>query len=248
MNRAFLRLAENAPPRVLPLIPESSRQGFRFEVISFSEQHSREIMERADDEAGYLMAMPYTMALTVQILHGIFAKRGIDTGDYVIPVTVDTRPPRNVVEEAFFNHVSFFLFRIQYSEVDEFSVLVESIKQQMYAQVKAGLPRDICEASFLLRIVPLPILSRLMRIHFKGEIASFCFSFVGATGHMPARFMGKEIRRSYHMTRVPVPPGLGVFFHQSDGKLNAYLSYAEGLLSEDEVNAILDGLRSRLGG
>ena len=44
-------------------------------------------MERADSEAGYFMLMPYTMALTAQILHGIFAKRGMDTGDYIIPVT-----------------------------------------------------------------------------------------------------------------------------------------------------------------
>jgi hypothetical protein len=98
VNRAFLRLAENGPPRVLPLDSEASKQGFRFEVISFSEQRSREIMERVDDEAGFLMAMPYTMALTVQILHGIFAKRGLDTGDYVIPVTVDTRPQGNAGE------------------------------------------------------------------------------------------------------------------------------------------------------
>jgi hypothetical protein len=118
----------------------------------------------------------------------------------------------------------------------------------MYEQVKAGLPGDIQEASLLLRIVPLPILSRLMGIYLKGEIASFCFSFVGETDDTPTRFMGKEVRRSYHMTRVPIPPGLGVFFHQSQGKLNAYLTYAAGLLREDEVNAIVGGLRSRLGG
>ena len=248
VNRAFLRLAENAPPRVLPLAPEESRQGFRFKVISFSEEHSREILERADAEAGHLMVMPYTMALTVQILHGIFAKRGEDTGEYVIPVTVDTRRPRNVAEEAFFNHVSFLLFRIQASEVDDFSVLLQSIKRQMYAQVKAGLPRDIWEASFLLRIVPPRILSRLMKIYLKGELASFCFSFVGETEHTPAPFLGKEVLRSYHMTRVPIPPGLGVFFHKSRGRLHAYLSYAEGLLREDEVNEILCDLRSRLEG
>jgi hypothetical protein len=241
-------LAENAPPRVLPLVPEASRQGYRFKVISFSEEHSRAILERADAEAGYLMVMPYTLALTVQILHGIFAKRGIDTGDYIIPVTMDTRRPRDVAEEAFFNHVSFLLFRIQAGEVDDFSLLLHSIKQQMYTQVKAGLPRDIREASFLLRIFPPRILSRLMKLYFKGELASFCFSFVGETEHTPAPFLGKEVLRSYHMTRVPIPPGLGVFFHKSRGRLNAYLCYPEGLLREDEVNVILRDLRSRLGG
>ena len=66
--------------------------------------------------------------------------------------------------------------------------------------------------------------------------------------HTPAPFLGKEVLRSYHMTRVPIPPGLGVFFHKSRGRLHAYLSYAEGLLREDEVNEILCDLRSRLEG
>jgi hypothetical protein len=50
------------------------------------------------------------------------------------------------------------------------------------------------------------------------------------------------------MTRVPISPGLGVFFQQSRGGLNAYVSYAEGLLAEDEVKMIVESLRSRLGG
>jgi hypothetical protein len=248
VNRAFLRLAENVPPRVLPGVPASNSQGFSFRNLSFSEQQSREILGRANDEAGYLMAMPYTMAITVQILHRVFSNRSVNSGDYIIPVTMDNRRPSEVKQAVFFNHVSFLLFRIQAREVDQFSVLLQSIKQQMYDQAKAGLARDIWEASFLMRIVPLPILNHLMRIYFKGEIASFCFSFLGETEHVVTHFMGKEILRSYHMTRVPISPGIGVFFHQSRGRLNAYLSYAQGLLSEDEVNTIMDTLRSRLGG
>jgi hypothetical protein len=247
VNRAFLRLAENGRPRVLPLIPGLCGQGFKFKVVSFSEEQSRRILERADDEAGYLMVMPYTMALTVQILDGIFVSRGIDTGDYIVPVTIDTRPRGKLAQDMLFNHVSFFLFRIQAREAGEFSILLESIKEQMYDQVKAGLARDIWEASFLIRIVPLPILSRLMRTYFKGEVASFCFAFVGETGHTPSRFMGKRIERSYHMTRVPIPPGLGVLFQQWRGRLHAYLSYAQGLITEDEVNTIVNTLRERLG-
>jgi hypothetical protein len=151
-------------------------------------------------------------------------------------------------QEVFFNHVSFLFFRIQAGEVEDFSALVGSIKQQMYEQTKAGLSRDLWEASFLTRIVPLPVLSRLMRVYFKGEVASFCFSFLGEAERSMTHFMGREVRRSYHMTRVPLPPGLGVFFQQSKGRLNAYLSYAQGLLSEDEADAIADGLESRLGG
>jgi hypothetical protein len=233
---------------VLPVAAASDEPGFRFRVVSFGEQQSQEIMEKADSEAGYFMLMPYTLALTTQILHGIFVRRGMEAGDYIIPVTVDTRASRRTVEDAFFNHVSFLLFRIAAREVDDLPVLLESIKQQMYDQVKAGLARDVCEASSLLRILPLPILSYLMRVYFKGEIASFCYSFVGATGEELTHFMGQRVRRRYHMARVPVSPGLGVFFQQCQGGLNAYVTYAEGLLGEDEVKTIVEGLESRLGG
>ena len=248
VNRALLGLVQDAPPRSLPLDTPASGQGFRFKVIPFTERQSREILTRAESEAGYLMAMPYTMALTVQALHGIFTNRGIDTGDYVIPVTMDTRPPSRQSQEVFFNHVSFFLFRIQACEVDDTSALLKSIKQQMYDQAKTGLARHILDASLLMRIAPLPTVSYLLKLYLKDKIASFCFSFLGDSGHMPTRFMGKEVRRSYHMTRVPMPPGLGVFFHHSQGRLNAYLSYAQGLLSEGEANTVLDALKSRLGG
>jgi hypothetical protein len=248
VNRAFLRLTEGGTPRVLPAAAASHERGFRFRVVSFSEQQSRKIMEKADSEAGYFMLMPYTMALTVKILHGIFSGRGMEAGDYLIPVTMDTRAPGRAEEEVFFNHVSFLLFRIRPSEVDDFPVLLESIKGQMYDQVKAGLAQDICEASLLLRIVPPPIVSYLMRLYFKGEVASFCFSFVGETGEKLTHFMGQRVRRSYHMTRVPISPGLGVFFQQSQGGLNAYVSYAEGLLGDDEVGTIVRDLESRLGG
>ena len=87
-----------------------------------------------------------------------------------------------------------------------------------------------------------------MPIYLKGEVASFCFSFLGDSGQIPSSFMGNPINRSFHMTQVPLPPGLGILFHESRGRLNAGLSYANGLLENDEVESILEALQVRLGG
>jgi hypothetical protein len=114
VNRAFRRLAEGAPPRVLRMVAGSDRPGFKFSVVSFGEEQSRRIIERADEEAGYFMLMPYTMALAAQIVHQIFSGRGLDTGDYIIPVTVDMRARNRAPEQVFFNRVSFLLFRIRF--------------------------------------------------------------------------------------------------------------------------------------
>jgi hypothetical protein len=248
VNRAFLRLAESGPPRALPLDRSSSSQGFAFRKITFTERRSQEIIEKAESEAGYLMSMPYTLALTIQAFHAIFVSRGIETGNYVIPVTMDTRVPGSRPQAVFFNHVSLLLFQIQDREVDDFSTLLKSIKQQMYEQARMGLARDLLEASLLMRIAPLPMVSHLVKLYLKKEIASFCFSFLGETGHMPTRFMGRDVSRSYHMARVPVPPGLGVFFHHTHGRLSAHLSYLRSVLSEGEAETIMQALQSGLGG
>ena len=246
VNRALLRLARDAPPRALPLDLSPVGRRFRFKIVPFTERESRGIIERAESEAGYLMAMPYTMALTVQALHSVFAARGIDAGDYVVPVTMDTRPPGGRSQDAFFNHVSLLLFRIGAGMAADRSALLDSIKQQMYDQVRTGLARHLSEASLLMRIVPLRAVSRLLKLYLTDKIASFCFSFLGDAGYMPGRFMGQKILSSYHMPRLPVPPGLGVFFQESQGRLNASLSYTEGLLSEGEVNGVLGALKSDL--
>jgi hypothetical protein len=248
VNRTLLGLGKDAPPLALPFDPTPIRQGFRFSVIPFTDRHSQEIIERAESEAGYLMAMPYTMALAVQALHAVFAGRGIDTGDYVVPVTMDTRPPSKSSQDVFFNHVSLLLFRIRPSEVNDFPALVSSIKRQMYEQARTGLARHLLDASLLMRIAPLPVMNSLLKFYLKEKIASFCFSFLGDTGHMPTHFMGKKVRRSHHMMRIPIPPGLGVFFRHSHGRLDTCLSYAQGLLTEAEVDTVLDCLKSKLAG
>jgi len=124
---------------------------------------------------------------------------------------------------------------------------LQSIKQQIYDQIKADLPRDIEKASLLMRIAPLPVLGYLMRLPLKGQIASFCFSYIGEAAYASPVFMGKKIHNIFHMPRVPIPPGLGIFFNQFQGKLNVVISYLDGMLEKDEIDSIVHALQSRLG-
>jgi len=246
-NRAFLKMGENAPPRVLPLPASLNNLGFRFKVIPFDKHQTDLILENAYEEAGYLMLMPYVLASTIWIMHKLFTKRNIKSGDYVVPVSIDMRPTDKVQQEVFFNHVSFLFFLVRPDEADHFPVLIKSIKQQIYDQVKSELPRNFQEASLLMRILPLPILSNIMRLYLKGQIASFSFSYVGESAYKSSSFMGKNILNIFHMPRVPVPPGIGIFFHQFQNKLNVVLSFLEGILSDEEANELIHTLQSRLG-
>ena len=246
VNRKLVQLSENKS-RFLPLPSVVNNQGFKFKIISLDKRQTSAIIETAYNKAGYLMLMPYALAISMDALHSIFLKRGIRTGDYIIPVSIDTRQVEKVAKEVFFNHMSFFLLRVKANEADSFSVLLQSIKQQIYDQIKADLPRDIEKASLLMRIAPLPVLGYLMRLPLKGQIASFCFSYIGEAAYASPVFMGKKIHNIFHMPRVPIPPGLGIFFNQFQGKLNVVISYLDGMLEKDEIDSIVHALQSRLG-
>ncbi|MBU1713020.1 MAG: hypothetical protein KKD47_07945 [Proteobacteria bacterium] len=246
VNRAFLQIADRIPPRVLPL-PPGKKNGFKFKILSFSRKVAEAITENAFNQAGYLMLMPYALSASVSALHEIFAGRGFASGNYVIPVSIDTRKKEEVKRQVFFNNVSFFIFKVEAALADKFPELLKSVKEQMYNQVKADLPGDICKASLLMRIAPLPLLGSLMKIYLKGQIASFSFSYVGETAYESSCFMDNKIINIFHMPRVPVPPGIGIFFQQSKESLNVILSYLDGMLTDEESGKILNLLKSRLG-
>jgi hypothetical protein len=78
-------------------------------------------------------------------------------------------------------------------------------------------------------------MKKIFRIPFKGKIASFCFSYLGKGPSLSNSFMGADIVNILHMPRVPVPPGLGIFFTYFNGRLNMVLSSLEGLIGDEDI-------------
>jgi hypothetical protein len=58
--------------------------------------------------------------------------------------------------------------------------------------------------------------------------------------------MGAKITNLFHMPRGPVPPGIGVFFNSFRGRLNATISYLDGLFTDTEMEALERDLRSSI--
>lgn len=246
VNAALFKLFDGLNPRVLPDRRHGRPRRFGFREVCFDERETAELMTRIEDRAGLFMAMPYSLAVVFQVLHAVFESRGVTGEDYVVPVMTDTRGPRHQGKEMLFNHFSFLLFRESAATVSDLPRLVESLKQQMYEQVKTKLTRNLAEASLLGRILPTPVLSRVARATLRRGLASFCFSFLGETNQVPERFLGVEVKRSYHMPTVPFPPGLGVFFRQARSCLSAQLTYAEGVLTEAEADRVVADIAERL--
>jgi len=241
VNRFFLNLTQGRPRS---LDQESAGIGSEFQVINFDQERSLKINQDAFNQAGYLMFMPYILSKSIMILHQIFEGRKTPPQDYLIPVSIDTRSNDLVRREILFNHLSFFIFRITAEETTSFQTVLDSVKEQIYNQIKMHLPQEIKEASFLMRIAPLALIDSTLKVMTKGNTASFSFAFVGEGAYAPNSFMHVSVKNIFHLPRVPSPPGLGIFFNQYQGKLNAIFSYANGLLSEDEITKVKLGINS----
>lgn len=241
VNRVFLNLTEGRPRALEPV---SDGIGSEFQIINFNQERSLKINQDALSHAGYLMFMPYILSKSIVILHQLFEGRKTLPQDYLIPVSIDNRPNDLARREILFNHLSFFLFRITVQEAASFQSVLSSIKEQMYNQIKIRLPQAIKEASFLMRIAPLPIIDYILKVMSKGNPASFAFAFVGEGGYASSDFMKIPVKNIFHLPRVPSPPGLGIFFNQYQGNLNAVFSCARGLLSEDEIARVNLGINA----
>lgn len=244
---AHLRWLKEGAPAVLTRPRDIDDPRSHFALVRFERDEARHIVDTAYREAGYLMLQSFLLAAVVRALHPLFRAR-LDASaagptDYVVPVSVDMRPLRGAEPLVFFNQLSFVLFRLPIALVEDRASLAAVIRDQMVGQVKAGLPQDIADACDLLRIFPLPVLSRLARLPMRGEFGSFSFAqLASAPPHEPAFWRGR-VSNLFHMPRIPVPPGLGVVVNQFGGGLNVVLSAHGQLVSEAELAGVADRLR-----
>ncbi|RJQ13941.1 MAG: hypothetical protein C4560_13185 [Nitrospiraceae bacterium] len=243
VNRRIVALSKT-PPATLP-VPCDKNRGFKFRLISFNQQETQTILDNAYREAGYLMETPYLLAAVMQAMHELFMKRGLTADSFLASVNIDMRTDEDIKRELFFNHVSYLFYQVPSDIMDNPKEIMASIKMQMYEQVKAGIPRDITEASHLTRIAPLSFLKKIIDLPLKGKIATFIFSHVSKNPLLP-HMMGAKIENVFHMPRVPVPPGLGFFSNYFDGRLNLVISYLDGMLGDEEANLLEKCIREMM--
>ena len=233
-------------PRILPRPAVLQGRRFRFSLLEFNAQETAQITARAYQEAGFLMFMPYVLATVLPALEKTFAAKAATGQDYVISVSVDLRTPDTAAARLFFNNLSFLLFKIPQTCAGDRRQVLELVRTQMYEQVKSGFPKALAESSMLMRILPLPVLSWALLRPLLGEFASLGFTCVGKGGFASAQFMGAEVVNLFHMPMIPVPPGVGLVVNQHGQRMNAVISYLDGMLAAEDLRALGAELRGRL--
>lgn len=245
MNRKIIALSKT-PMRSIPIPEQEEKKGFKFKLIYFDREQTKNIKNHAYDEAGYLMEMPYYLAIVTQTMHELFEKRKAPASSYLIPISIDKRSNKDTKQEIFFNYASLLFFQIGVDILNDRNALITLIKEQMYEQVQSRFSENIRKASTLLRIAPLTIMRKIFALPFGGILGSFFFAHVGKSAYQYSELMGVRIKNIFHMPRIPIPPGFGMIFNSFDEQLNVQITWLDGILSEGEVAMLESGLKRRL--
>ena len=246
VKRAGLTSGENSMVRRFTDRKSPKKGKNRFKIKHFDQIATQSIFERAEKRAGVFMFLPYSLAISIQMIHSLFVRRGQREGDFVISVTRDMRVKGSSKVSILFNHFSVIYFRVSALEIDDFQMLVGRLKQQLYEQVKNKLPEALSESSMLIRIVPRSVLSYGFESLLPTPMPTFVFAFLGESAYQSDEFAGLEVLNMFHLPRIPPSPGLGIFFSQYRKTLAMTLSYIEDTVSEEEAEDLILTVAERL--
>lgn len=245
VNRSLLAVT-GSDPALLRQPQEFMAVPTKYLLHSFSEAETEKIYAHAQERAGFLMEMPYMLGAVSGAMEGLLVGRRVKGRSRVAALTTDTRQDRDKVVEMFFNYSSFMFFVLPEDDAADMGRVMEGIKQQMYEQVKDAIPKKLAQAAMLMRIAPFGLIDRIVEKFLGAGSSTYSFSYVGKSPVRQVAVEGAAITNMFHMPRVPAPPGIGVFFNLHGKRLNATVSWVDGIITMDEASALMQGVRRAL--
>lgn len=240
--RQFRRQQELAAPYQLEARDGVSTQ-FQFSLISLTKEQSDLVLNRAYDEAGYLMFVPWLAARVSCALEKFRAASGRPSlGGQVIPCSIDRRSGS---PQMFFNHLSF-LYLCCASEDVGTPGLAKNFSRQFYEQIQSGMPAHLENAWKLARIIPAPLFGKLLGGALKSFAGTFSLAHVGAGLSEIKNINGAKVVNAFHLPVVPPVPGVGFFVNTFDGRMNFCLTSANSVMSPADHLKFLSVLRRDL--
>ncbi|SDU43660.1 hypothetical protein [Desulfobacula phenolica] len=214
-----------------------------FHCFTFSEKQTSTIDENAIKKAGYLMNGIYILSCVTKSFDSLFKKRN-SQGNMLVPINVDVRETKFSTAKIFFNNVSFMLFNVKQGlSITDYII---SFKTQFIDQVKNKIPYHFINASLLMRIMPLKILSFFMNFRMRKKPCSFSFSYISEQAFNLKSVQNFEVLNLFHMPLVPINPGIGVFFTRFNKKINMVISSFDNNLSKQDGKYLQEEIISRI--
>ena len=238
-----LRELSLCPLSVIPRPASLRNCGFRFHQVSFDPTETAAVTRRADQEAGFLMFSCYALAAAVQSLAPAFPGADDPKRELLVSFSTDARPIDAGLDQIFFNHLSFLLFRVPMALASDRPALMTALRTELYEQTKTGFAQNMEESTMLMRILPASLFGRLMLLPLHGELSSFGFACVGKGGFNQSTCLGAAVTNLFHMPLIPTPPGMALVVNRFRDRMNVMLCHPNGMLDDSAAQGILSRVR-----
>ena len=216
-----------------------------FLLIRFTEKESEIIRQKAQQLTGGIFLLPYFLAVAMRGHSRVLVERGIRNGSLECPISLQKRK-RGTNGPIFQNQVSQMFFSLKLSETESLETATRMLLDQYSSMAKSGFDEAFLIMTNWMRRLPLNIYRKFMKREASGQISSFFHAHTGPFMSGIQSFCGGAIQNGWHVPSVSQPPGTGLFFSERDGRLTGTLCWRVGVISTEEVETILQMIRSDL--
>ncbi|MDZ4200022.1 MAG: hypothetical protein U1E27_12155 [Kiritimatiellia bacterium] len=224
----------------LPVRPPSA-PAFHCALIHLDASRTRDLMERSEREAGYLMFTPFLAACALRSFHEVARRGGSPLAGVVLPCSVSMGNP----VEVYFNHLSFITLAASAGQIAA-PLLARDMARQMYGQKRDGWPDRMESAWKLLRILPATLYGRLLSGPMRSLLGSFSLGYVGDGLAGIETIAGCRVLNAYHVPSVPPIPGVGFFVNRFRDRVNVCVTTFNGALEKKNHIALAAAFRREL--
>ena len=218
----------------------------RYKLLRFDSETTKKIQERVENLSG-LFSISFYLACAARAHRQAFLSRGCDPAQYVSSIPVQVRR-KGASGNPFQNQVTVLFFLLKRESLDTMQSAVEAAQKQFEEMTRKGLGPSFEMILRLMRRLPSYFYFKFLGAQFSGRIASFFHSSTGAFSLDNATICGVGVRDARHVPAVSAPPGSGLFFSESHGRLTAVFSWREGPVTEYEADIVLHQLEADLTG
>jgi hypothetical protein len=218
----------------------------RFRVMNFTQEETSHIQARAVSLSG-LFPLSFYLASAARAHREAFLSRGQDPEHYVSSIPVQLRR-KWVGANPFQNRVTVLFFFIKRGSLDAMTDAVKVAHLQFEEMTRQDLGSSFRHVLGLMRRLPSHLYMKFLGTQFSGDITSFFHSSTGPFAIHLCELAGVNVLNAYHVPSVSTPPGSGLFFCESHGRISATFSWREGSVTEHEADLVMTKMRDDLMG
>lgn len=216
-----------------------------FQILNFTQTESLAIRHRVERFTGGIFHLPFFFAAATRAHAAVFRHREKEPASYYSPAPVQARK-RWMRHPIFQNQVTVLFFKLRANEARDFETAVASLQRQFDRSVRFRVEQSFATMLWWMRRLPTFLYREFLLRDTGGELTSFFQSHTGEFLEGVENICGAPVRNGWHIPTVSQPPGSGIFFNDHKGRLTATIAWREGSLSNPEVHAMVESLRTDL--